>query len=185
MIIDKRSGPSVVVVRKVDGLISAAWSLPANQDTSQLDVREVEGAASTWRSGLPKSACSAAPPRVVTDTGRILIVDDDVESAELLAMLLNATGRGETQLTRLGSAAVSLAVEFSATIAFIDLKLPDMSSYEVARRLHQHPLLRKLRLIALTDSDEQPDREFARVAGFERYLVKPVTRTGVEELPAA
>jgi CheY-like chemotaxis protein len=115
---------------------------------------------------------------------RILIVDDDAEPAELLAKLLQATGRGEAKLTRLGSAAVALAVEFRATIAFIDLKLPDMSGYEVGRLLHQHALLRKLRLIALTDSAEHPGREFARVAGFERYLVKPVTRTAVEELLA-
>lgn len=116
---------------------------------------------------------------------RFLIVDDDAKSAEVLAMLLQATRRGETQLTRLDSAAVALAVEFRATIAFIDLKLPDVSGYEVARLLHQHPLLRELRLIALTDSDEHPGRELARVAGFERYLLKPVTGTGVEELLAA
>ena len=112
---------------------------------------------------------------------RILIVDHDAESAELLAMLLQAMGCGETQVRRLGSAAVALAVEFRATIVFIDLKLPDMSGYEVARLLHQHPLLQKPRLIALTDSGEQPAREFARAAGFERYLVKPVTRAAVEE----
>jgi CheY-like chemotaxis protein len=172
MIIDERLGSSVVVVRKVDGLISAAWPMPAKQGTSQLDVREV-GAA---------SASTDGPPRVAADMHRFLIVDDDAESAEVLAMLLRATGRGETQLTRLGSAAVALAIEFRATIAFIDLKLPDMSGYEVARLLHQHPLLRELRLIALTDSDEHRGHEFARVAGFQRYVLKPVTGTGVEEL---
>jgi CheY-like chemotaxis protein len=115
---------------------------------------------------------------------RILIVDDDAESSQLLAMLLQATGRSETQLTGLGKAAVALAVKFDATIAFIDLRLLDMSGYDVARLLHQHPLLQKLRLIALTDSAEHPGREVARGAGFERYLVKPVTRTDVEELLA-
>jgi len=184
MIIDERSGRSVVIVRKVDGLISAAWSVPAKRGTSQLDVREVQGAGSAWWSISPRSASIDGPARVATDVHRILIVDDDADSAELLAVLLRATGRGETQLTRLGSAAVALAVEFRATIAVIDLKLPDVSGYEVARLLHQHPLLRKLRLIALTDSDEHRGRDFARVAGFERYLVKPVTRTGVEELLA-
>ena len=183
MIIDQRSG-STTVVRKVDGLISGAWPVPARQGTSQLDVRGVDDAASAWWSVLPRSASADGPPGLATDMHRILIVDDDAESAELLAMLLQATGRGETQLTRLGSAAIALAVEFRATIAVIDLKLPDMSGYEAARLLHQHPLLRKLRLIALTDSDEHLGREFARVAGFERYLVKPVTRTGVEELLA-
>jgi CheY-like chemotaxis protein len=157
MIIDEPSG-SPVVVRKVGGLISAAW---------------------------PRSAYTDERPAVATDMHRILIVDDDAESAKLLATLLRATGRGEIQLTRLGSAALALAVEFRATIVFIDLKLPDMSGYEVARLLHHKPLLQKPRLIALTDSGEHAGREFARAAGFERYLIKPVTRAAVEEVLAA
>ena len=189
MIIDERSGSTVAVVRKVGGLISAAWPVRADErakrGTSQLDVPEVEGAVPRWRSGLPRSVSSDGPPAVATGMHRILIVDDDAESSQLLAMLLQATGQGEIQLTGLGKAAVALAVEFDATIAFIDLQLPDMSGYDVARVLHQHPLLQKLRLIALTDNGEHPGREFARGAGFERYLVKPVTRTAVEELLAA
>jgi CheY-like chemotaxis protein len=170
MIIDERSGSTVAVVRKVGGLISAAWPKSAYTDDPPAPVPP----AARWRA---PAWCGD----VATDMRRILIVDHDAESAELLAMLLQAMGCGETQVRRLGSAAVALAVEFRATIVFIDLKLPDMSGYEVARLLHQHPLLQKPRLIALTDSGEQPAREFARAAGFERYLVKPVTRAAVEE----
>lgn len=188
MIIDERSGSKVAVVRKVGGLISAAWPVrtdkPPHQGTSQLDVAEDEDVPPAGWNTLSRSVSIDGGPAVAAGIHRILIVDDDAQSAELLAMLLHATGRGETQLTRLGSAAVALAVEFAATIAFIDLKLPDMSGYDVARQLQRHPLLQKLRLIALTDSGEHSRREFARAAGFERYLVKPLTRTTVEELLA-
>ena len=189
MIIDERSGSKVAVVRKVGGLISAAWPVrtdkPPHQGTSQLDVAEGEDVPPAgWNTSSRSVSTDGGPAVVAAGIHRILIVDDDAQSAELLAMLLHATGRGETQLTRLGSAAVALAVEFAATIAFIDLKLPDMSGYDVARQLHRHPLLQKLRLIALTDSGEHSRREFARAAGFERYLVKPLTRTTVEELLA-
>ena len=71
--------------------------------------------------------------------------------------------------------AVAAAAEFPPTIIFLDIELPDMSGYEVAQLLHQHPKLRATRLIALTDSFAHPQREDARAAGFERYLVKPVS----------
>jgi len=62
------------------------------------------------------------------------------------------------------------------------LDLPDMSGYDVARHLSQHPSLRKLRMIALTASSEHPGRERAREAGFERYLLKPVVAAALDEL---
>jgi CheY-like chemotaxis protein len=113
---------------------------------------------------------------------RILIVDDDAESADSLAMLLQAPGHRETRVAYSAGAALALAVEFQPTIVFLDVELPDMSGYEVARRLHQHPRLQNRRLIALTDSGEHPGRELAREAGFERYLLKPVTGVALEEL---
>jgi CheY-like chemotaxis protein len=166
-------------------LISAAWPVradePPHQGTPHLDVPEAEDVPPKWWNTLSRSVSTDGGPAVAAGMHRILIVDA-AQSGELLAMLLQATGRGETRLTRLGSAAVALAIQFGATIAFIDLKLPDMSGYDVGRQLHQHPLLQKLRLIALTDGGEHSHREFARAAGFESYLVKPVTRTTVQKL---
>jgi CheY-like chemotaxis protein len=113
---------------------------------------------------------------------RILIVDDDVKAADALATLLQSTGYGDARVAYDGASALALAVEFVPTVALVDLDLPDMSGYEVARRLSQHPQLQTLRLIALTADSEHPGRELARQAGVERYLIKPVGPADLAEL---
>jgi CheY-like chemotaxis protein len=116
------------------------------------------------------------------DMPRILIVDDDVTAADALASLLESSGYGDVRIAYNGSTAVALAVEFVPTVALVDLELPDMSGYEVARHLSQHPQLQTLRLIALTADGEHPGRELAREAGVERYLIKPVGSADLAEL---
>ena len=113
---------------------------------------------------------------------RILIVDDDVNAADALASLLHSTGYGDARVAHTGATALALAVEFLPTVLLVDLELPDMSGYELARRLSQHPRLQNLRLIALTANSEHPGRELAREAGIERYLIKPVGSEDLEEL---
>jgi CheY-like chemotaxis protein len=113
---------------------------------------------------------------------RILIVDDDADAADALASLLQSVGYGDARVAYTGAAALALAVEFAPTVLLVDLDLPDMSGYDVARHLSQHPQLRNLRLIALTDSSEHPGRELAREAGIERYLIKPVDPAALDEL---
>ena len=117
---------------------------------------------------MTAAAKLSAPPRV-------LIVDDDVELAQSLSRMLESVGRYETRMVHSAADALAVAVEFPPVIVFLDIELPDMSGYEVATLLHQHAHLQATRLIALTDNIEHPGREDARAAGFERYLVKPVT----------
>ena len=116
------------------------------------------------------------------DLPRILIVDGDVNAADALASLLQSTGYGDTRVAYNGAAALALAVEFVPTVALVDLELSDMSGYEVARHLSQHPQLQTLRLIALTVDSGHPGRELAREAGVERYLIKPVGSADLAEL---
>jgi CheY-like chemotaxis protein len=116
------------------------------------------------------------------DMPRILIVDDDVDAAVALASLLHSAGHGEARVAYTGATALALAVEFVPTVLLLDLDLPDMSGYDVARHLSQHPQLQNLRLIALTASSEHPGRELAREAGIERYLIKPVGSADLAEL---
>lgn len=113
---------------------------------------------------------------------RILIVDDDVRAADALAALLQSTGYGDARVAYTGATGLALALEFVPTIALVDLELPDMSGYELARNLSQHPQLRTVRLIALTADSEHPGRERAREAGVERYLSKPVGSAELAEL---
>jgi CheY-like chemotaxis protein len=113
---------------------------------------------------------------------RILIVDDDVEAAAALGSLLQSAGYGDVRVAYTGATALALAVAFVPTVLLVDLDLPDMSGYDVARHLSQHPQLRNLRLIALTANSAHPGRELAREAGIERYLIKPVGAAALDEL---
>jgi len=113
---------------------------------------------------------------------RILIVDDDAKAADSLASLLQSSGYGDARVACSGAAALALAVEFLPTVALVDLELPDMGGYELARHLSQHPRLQSLRVIALTPYSEHPVRERAREAGVERYLIKPVGSADLAEL---
>lgn len=128
---------------------------------------------------LPKKA-DAAP----SHTMQILIIDGDVDSADSLALMLQAAGHAEIRVTYSGRAALELAAGFRPSVVLLDLNLPDMNGYEVARLLHQHVRRQDMRLIALTGSGEDVGRERARAAGFERYLLKPVTAPALDELLA-
>jgi len=116
------------------------------------------------------------------DMPRILVVDDDVGAADALASLLQSAGHGDARVAYTGATALALALEFVPTVLLLDLDLPDMSGYDVARHLSQHPQLQNLRLFALTASSEHPGRELAREVGIERYLIKPVGAGDLNEL---
>jgi PleD family two-component response regulator len=114
-------------------------------------------------------------PALSTAPVRILIVDDDIKSSDSLERMLHASGYSETRVAYSGHAALAIAAEFQPAVVLLELDLLDMSGYEVARLLRERAQSHDLRLIALTWSREHAGRELARVAGFERYLLKPVT----------
>ena len=129
-------------------------------------VREAEP-LETWENEGGQSALSAAPTR-------ILIVDDDIASSDSLELMLHASGYSQTRLAYSGHAALAIAAVFRPDVVLLELSLLDMSGYEVARLLRERAQSHDLRLIALTSGREYAGRELARVAGFERYLLKPV-----------
>jgi CheY-like chemotaxis protein len=116
---------------------------------------------------------------------RILIVDDNVEAGGSLAALLHAAGHHEVHVAYSGKSALAMAAEYLPTVILMEFDLPDMSSYDVARLLSQHPQLQEVRLIALTKGGEHTGREHARESGFERYLLKPVSIADLERLLVA
>ena len=128
------------------------------KDAQQLEAWEDEGGQSA----------------VATEPVRILIVDNDMSSSQSLELMLHASGYSETRVAYSGHAALAIAADFQPTVVLLELDLLDMSGYKVARLLREHAQSNDLRLIALTSSREHPGRELARVAGFERYLLKPV-----------
>jgi CheY-like chemotaxis protein len=112
---------------------------------------------------------------------RILIVETDARSSARLELMLHASGY-ETRVAWTGDAAVAIAAEFHPSVVLLDLDLLDVNGYEVARLLREQAQTHDLRLIAMTASREHPGRELARVAGFERYLLKPVATLDLVEL---
>lgn len=104
---------------------------------------------------------------------RVLIVDDYVLAAESLGTLLQELGF-ETQIAHDGASALAAVAQFHPSIALVDIGLPVMDGYEVARRLRRTPGFERLPLVALTGYGQQSDRERVKQAGFDEHLVKPV-----------
>ena len=104
---------------------------------------------------------------------RILIVDDNVDAAESLAMLLRLDGH-ETATVFSGAEALRAVEELKAELVFLDIGLPGMDGYEVARRLRMSQSIECPRLIALTGYGQAADRDRALAAGFAAHLTKPV-----------
>jgi signal transduction histidine kinase/ActR/RegA family two-component response regulator len=104
---------------------------------------------------------------------RILIVDDNVDGAESLAVVLRTFGQ-EVQTVYDGPAALSLAETFHPQIVLLDIGLPGLNGYEVAKRLRAKENVDKPLLVAVTGYGQKEDRLTARRAGFDHHLVKPV-----------
>ena len=116
---------------------------------------------------------------------RILIVDNDMRSADSLELMLRSAGYPETRVAYSAHAALALAVELRPDIAFLEMNLLDMDSNELAQLLRERAQLSQLRLIAMTSSRRHDGRDVARNAGFERYLLKPVSAADLSRLLAA
>ena len=104
---------------------------------------------------------------------RVLVVDDNVDAARMLEMLLRSLGH-ETRVEHDGIAALRAAQEFRPDIVLLDIGMPGIDGYEVARRLRGLSQLRKMRIVAVTGWGQDADRQRSRDAGFDLHLVKPV-----------
>ena len=109
------------------------------------------------------------------------MVDDNVDSAEILAMLLRMSGH-DVRTAYTGPTALEAAAAHRPDVVLLDIGLPGLNGYEVARRLRQDPQLEGVRLVAMTGYGDEADRQLAQEAGFDRHLVKPVDFPKVEEL---
>jgi PAS domain S-box-containing protein len=104
---------------------------------------------------------------------RILVVDDYLDAAESLTMLLQAEGH-EVETADCGLKAIEQAQRFRPQVVLLDIGLPDLDGYEVAKRLRAMPETRDTILIALTGYGQTEDRERSELAGFDHHLLKPV-----------
>jgi two-component system OmpR family response regulator len=115
---------------------------------------------------------------------RVLLVDDNTDSSEPLSLLLQAKGH-ETRVAVEGAEAIAVADEFQPHCVVLDLGLPGMDGYEVARRLRERPYGASLTLVALTGWAGKDVRAKAAEAGFDYHLVKPVNWEELEQIVTA
>lgn len=111
--------------------------------------------------------------RPTTAAKRVLVVDDNEDIASTLALLLEHAGH-QVIVANDGSDALAKAKEYEPEVILLDIGLPGMDGYEVARRLRRHPATRDAVLAAITGYGQAKDVERARAAGFDRHFTKPV-----------
>jgi PAS domain S-box-containing protein len=114
----------------------------------------------------------AEPPKPVL-AKRVLVVDDNVDAATTLELLLKSLGH-ETHAVHDGVEALQAALEFQPDVVLLDIGMPGLDGYEVARRLRALKPERPLRIVAITGWGQEADRLRSREAGFDLHLVKPV-----------
>jgi signal transduction histidine kinase/ActR/RegA family two-component response regulator len=121
-------------------------------------------------------------------TGRVLVVDDNVDAATTLAAMLAISGY-ETEVSHDGASAVEKAAWYTPAAILLDIGLPDMNGYDVCRAIRDQPYGQDVRIVAVTGWGTAEDRSRSAEAGFDAHLVKPVSpstlRRTLSELLAA
>ncbi len=130
------------------------------------------------RSADPRTVASRVIPSL-----RVLVVDDNAHSAESLALIIDLWGY-ETRIAYNGSQAIELARDFRPEIVLLDIGLPGMDGYTVARVFRGELSLRSTILLAMTGYGREEDQRKAVEAGFDRHLLKPLELDVLENLLA-
>jgi PAS domain S-box-containing protein len=114
---------------------------------------------------------------------RVLVADDNQDAADSLAILLRMRGH-EVRVAYSGMAVLEITKTYTPDVVFLDIGMPALDGYEVARRLRQTPSLEKTVLVALTGWGQREDRRRTAEAGFDHHLVKPPEPAAVEGILA-
>jgi len=137
---------------------------------------------------LPLPAAAAAseaeparPPAAPGHRHRVLVAEDNPDSASSMSTLLQLMGH-EVRVVQDGLQAVACAGEFQPHVVLMDIGLPGCDGYEAARQIRGEPWGREMLLIALTGWGQDADRERSRRAGLDHHFVKPVEPVRLEEL---
>ena len=115
---------------------------------------------------------------------RLLVVDDNEDAGDSLAMLLRLQGH-EVRIARDGASALDIATAYQPAIIFLDIGMPGMDGYEVARRIRATPGLESTVIAALTGWGQVEDRRRSAASGFDHHLVKPAEAKALEDVLAS
>ncbi len=153
-----------------------------------------EGKGSTFTVRLPLAAASSQEPMRASPAAaeaapqhararRVLVIDDNVDAADMLAEVLRTSGH-EARVAHDGRDAIAEAQGLQPEVVFLDIGLPDMDGYEVARLLRAEPRASGAVLVALTGRGSEEDRQRSMDAGFDHHLTKPCDLEALDEILA-
>jgi CheY-like chemotaxis protein len=145
---------------------------------SEFVVRLPASAREQPREEVAGPATSSSLQPLAPQRRRVLVVDDDVDAAEMLSQALHALGH-EVRHEHDGASALVTAAQFQPDVVLLDLALPGMDGIEVARRLRAYPELARVSIVALTGHAQKSDRSRSAAVGIDSHLVKPVDMDAV------
>ncbi len=151
------------------GTVNVHSAGPDQGSTFEVHLPLLQRAGTT----APAAAADGAAPARAGDAHRILVVDDNLDSAEIVSALLQFAGH-DVHMAHDGAGAIAAALRLQPDVIFLDIGLPDMSGVEVAAKMRGYPQLADTALIALTGYGQDKDRANAMAAGFSHHLTKPV-----------
>jgi PAS domain S-box-containing protein len=114
---------------------------------------------------------------------RVLVVDDNVDAAQSLALLLTVSGH-QVRMAHTGPTALEAALDYRPNVVLLDIGLPKMDGYEVAKRIRQQPFLQNVVLVAMTGYGQDTDRQRSQEVGFNAHLLKPADFGKVQQILA-
>jgi two-component system CheB/CheR fusion protein len=156
-----------------DGSV-AAWSAGPGQG-SEFTVRLPAAAVAEVPAEAGGATARRTPPR------RVLVVEDSADARQSLRLLLELAGH-QVETSEDGPAGLAKVDAFRPEVALIDLGLPGMDGYEVARELRSRPETKAIRLVAVTGYGQADDRRRALAAGFDQHVTKPVDASMLDDL---
>ena len=124
------------------------------------------------------------PPPAATVSRRVLVVDDNVDSAESMALLLRLQGH-VVEIAHDGEEAIAIAERFRPEAMLLDLGMPKLNGFEVCQRIRQSPWGAGVLMVAQTGWGQAQDRARTIEAGFDAHLTKPIDPTAVQDMLVA
>jgi len=176
-LIDLHAGPVLAPSTGIDRGSKFMVSLPS------ADAPAAGAPAPALASALASASASASDAVTPLARHRILVVDDNVDAAETLAMLLHLSGHDACAAFG-GQEALDVARTFRPALVLLDIGLPGMNGYEVAQRLRADPLTSSTILIAVTGWGTDEDIRKTTMAGFHAHLTKPVDPERIDTILA-